>query len=67
MRDRLIRVSGMHRGRPFCAGMVTRQGKVVHAAPILKRSVGKDVKDVVLSMIGRGWYVLPMQDPLFKP
>lgn len=66
MRDRLIRVEGMHRGRPFCAGMVTREGKVVAAAPILKRSVGKDIKTVVLSMIERGWYVLPMQDPLYR-
>ncbi len=49
--ETLIRVEAPH----FVAGLIARRGRVVQSAPILRWSVGRDVRDVVSYFERRRW------------
>lgn len=53
--DKLIRVEGDLRGKPFVAGVVLNNDVCVRAAPILKLSVGRTRSALISNFERRGW------------
>lgn len=43
--------------RPFCAGLVTRNGTVITAAPVLRRFIGRRIDAVTGEAMYFGWAV----------
>jgi hypothetical protein len=54
--EKLISVEGLYRGKPFSAGCVAIDGRIVICAPILRSALmGLDGETFVAVCKGKGW------------
>jgi hypothetical protein len=62
--ETLLQITGKSYGRPFCAGIVARNGRVIETAPILRKLKGMNGKELVRHCQEQGWTWVKVHDIL---